>query len=50
MNSKLDRFETLANIVGEPEKLNKLEQLLENIDLDELFEAVKLYRENLAFF
>ena len=50
LNSKLDRLETLDNILGDPEKLNKLEQLLENIDLDELFEAVKLYRDNLAFF
>lgn len=50
LNSKLERFETLATIVDEPEKLNKLEQLLENIDLDDLFEAVKLYRDNLAFF
>lgn len=50
MNSKLDRFEQISSIVGEPEKLNKLEQLLENVELDDLIDAVKLYKDNLAFF
>ena len=50
LNAKFDQFETLTNIVGDPEKLNKLEQLLENVELDDLIDAVKLYRENLLHF
>ena len=49
LNSKLDRFEQIAAIVGDSEKLNKLEQLLENVDLDDLIDAVKLYKENLNY-
>ena len=50
LNSKLDRFEQMAGMFAEPEKMNKLEQLLENIELDDLIDAVKLYKDNLAFF
>lgn len=28
--------------------MNKLEQLLENIELDDIIEAVKFYKDNLA--
>lgn len=50
LNAKFERFEKLATFLDEPEKLNKLEQLLENCEVDDLIEAVKLYRENLQYF
>ena len=49
LNAKLSKCESLA-FLYESDKLDKLEQLLENVEVDELLEAVRFYRENLLQF
>lgn len=44
MSAKLEKLESLANLVADPEKLEKLEAILENVDVDELQDAIKAYR------
>lgn len=48
LSTKFERLETLSNLIADPEKLVKLEQILETVDVDELQEAIKAYRGGAA--
>ena len=44
LSTKLERLESLSNLVADPDKLAKLESILEQVDVDELQDAIKAYR------
>ena len=44
ISTKFERLESLSNLIGDPEKLTKLEQILEQVDVDELQDAIRAYR------
>lgn len=44
LTTKFERLESLSKLIDDPEKLTKLEQILETVDIDELQDAIKAYR------